>query len=121
MEMRNPARAEMLANFTPVLCFNAFFRQDDAADADHEADEAMADAGIDRHDQSIRSLRSLVERMWLHPAEADMHRPTYDSLMTRALTTCRSAAVKDTLLDALRRVHGKDYMKALACLRAVAA
>lgn len=119
MEMRNPARAEMLANFTPVLFFKAWLEQDEAPEAAHTADDAGMESG--RQDFSIKSLCSLVERMWLHPAEADMHRSTYEDLMTKALVRCRSTAAKDGLLDALRRVHGKDYVKALASLRAVAA
>lgn len=115
MELRNPARAETLANFTPVLFFNAWLKQDEAPEA---ADEIVES---ERQDYSVKSLCSLVERMWLHPTEADMHRSTYEDLMTKALVRCRSAAAKDGLLDALRRVHCKDYVKALASLRAIAA
>lgn len=119
MEMRNPARAETLANFTPVLFFKAWREQDEPLGSADAADETAAESI--RQDFSIKSLCSLVERMWLHPAEADMHRSTYEDLMTKALVRCRSGAAKDGLLDALRRVHGKDYVKALASLRAVAA
>ena len=119
MEMRNPARAETLANFTPVLFFNAWREQDESLELADAADETAAESI--RQDFSIKSLCSLVERMWLHPTEAEMHRSTYEDLMTKALVRCRSGAAKDGLLDALRRVHGKDYVKALASLRAVAA
>lgn len=119
MEMRNPARAETLANFTPVLFFKTWLEQDEAPETADAADQAAVDTG--RQDLSINSLCSLVERMWLHPAEADMHRSTYEDLMTKAIVRCRSTSAKDSLLDALRRVHGKDYVKALASLRALAA
>lgn len=119
MEMRNPARAETLANFTPALFFNTWLDQAEEPEADRHDGPYAADAA--RRDFSIKSLCSLVERMWLHPTETELHRSTYEDLMTKAIVNCRSAAAKDGLLDAMRRVHGKDYVKALASLRAVTA
>jgi hypothetical protein len=113
MHMRNLARAETLANFTPVLCFSAF---DEDARTRPVVVRSAEPAG-----DSLGALRSLVERMWLHPAEADMHRGTYEAMMTRALADCRSAAVKEGLLNAVRGVNGRDYVKALSSLRALAA
>lgn len=121
MDMRNPARAEMLTNFTPVLCFNALFGQSPASNSDDDTDSATPRGAAVTGEVSLKSICSLVERMWLHPAEADMHRSTYEGLMTQALSRCASPAARDGLVDVLRRVNGRDYVRALASLRAIAA
>lgn len=121
MEMRNPTRAEVLPNFTPVSCFDDLPGQPPSVRRFGRAQVVAVRQGPERQDDSLKSICSLVERMWLHPAEADMHRPTYEDMMTRALTGCRSTSVQEGLLDALRRVSGRDYVRALASLRALAA
>jgi hypothetical protein len=80
------------------------------------------DAGAAPGRQAVpfETLGRLIQRMWLYPGEAAPHRPAYDVLVRRMIAGSRSAASKAELLRVVCHVNRREYLQALAALRAIA-
>jgi hypothetical protein len=120
MELRAAARAEVLANFTPVSELTLSPQPVDMWGQRIDPRETDEDEAY-RLLMPLNMLAGLIERMGLEGHTVPTHRPACEDLLARLLASCRSAAVRRGLLDAVRGVGAGEYDTALASLRAIAA
>jgi hypothetical protein len=120
MELRAAARAEVLANFTPVSELALSPQPVDMWGQRIDPQETDEDEAY-RILMPLNMLAGLIERMGLDGHTVPTHRPACEELLARLLRSCRSAAVRRGLLDTVRSVDSGEYDTALASLRAIAA
>jgi len=118
MELRAAARAEVLANFTPISELTPCPQPVDMWGQRIDPRETDEDEAY-RLLMPLNMLAGLIERMGFDGHA--VHRPACKELLARLLGSWRSATVRRGLLDAVRSVDSGEYDTALASLRAIAA
>jgi hypothetical protein len=122
MELRDTARAEVLANFTPIACLAEPVQPVDLWGRSIDPEEGDEDEAR-RLLMPLNAVCALIERLRLDGPDvsAQPHRSACEDFLARLLGCCRSAPVRRGLLDAIRGVSSRDYEMALASLRTIAA
>ena len=122
MSLQTMPQSAVSANVGPAVWFGRCTRLEAgqgvaaiAADADDEASRA------DRARVPLDRLARLIQRMWLYPAEAALHRGAYETLITRMIRSADTPGMKSELLGVVCHMNRLEYLKALAALRAIAA
>jgi len=69
---------------------------------------------------SLEKLAELIQRLWLFPGDMASNHKSYRALMDWMIAGAPSAATKAALLSVVGHVNRRDYLQALATLRAIA-